>query len=219
MMSRLRANSNHAPCVCQLVGKPALSEILLSNAFTKTDAHTNATNGELSSSGKSGRDDHTPHHLTRHISHRTPVPIFRRRTLRRTDQAVILRSAGEPQGHTLQRVCRSSSPKFLKRPGQSGFRSLPRLDATQRTLTRRNNATLTQRWSGPGLGQGITRLKHRTRTTQRIRHGSSSLRLNDIHTIPRAARVFRERSKNSRHIRATRRRDRGLAMIFTAKLP
>jgi hypothetical protein len=162
------------------------------------------------------RESGASHHVERHISDRTPSPILRYRNLLSIADATVSGGAGEPLGHTLGLFCRSGSPKVLKRPGQNLFRSPSalRLNATQRTLTKRNNATLTQSRSRSALSRtGGICPGHLTRKTQRVRQQRTLPNLNDIHTV-QIALVIRERSKNSRHIQATRRRDSVSAVIF-----
>jgi hypothetical protein len=220
MMSRLRANSITLRASASSLESQLLSEILLSNALQILKrTHANADYAtQLPHLGDGGRESGASHHVERHISDRTPSPILRYRTLLSIADATVSGGAGEPPGHTLGHFCRSGSPKVLKRLGQNlfGSPSALRLNATQRTLTKRNNATLTQRRSRSALGRtGGTCPGYLTRKTQRVRHRERSLRLNDIHTI-QIAEVIRERSKNSRHIQATRRRDSVSAVIFAA---
>ncbi len=112
-------------------------------------------------------------------------------------------SAGEPPGHTHRPFCRDGSPKVLERSGQNVFWSPSALRryATQRTHTKRNNATRTQRRDAntlAGTAEG-RQLGNRSRRTQLQRHEQLPRRLERPHPAlcsaneARIAVTFRQR--------------------------
>ena len=96
---------------------------------------------------------------------------------------------------------------FLKRSGQNVFRTLSALghNATQQTLTKRNNATLTQRRDANTAGR-TTEGRWPRRRTRKYATRTPPKKLPRRITISTDF-VFRERRENSRHIQATRRRE------------
>lgn len=105
--------------------------------------------------------------LERRISNRSPSPLLRCLigTRRRPGRSRV----GEPPGHTPQLFCRGGSPKFLKATGEDVLGTLS-AHATQRTLTRRNNTTLTERRDANTIGRITERRGLGDRSTQLGRH-------------------------------------------------
>jgi hypothetical protein len=105
--------------------------------------------------------------LERRISNRSPSPLLRCLIgIRRTPRTGRV---GEPPGHTPQLFCRGGSPKFSKATEEDVFWTLS-ARATQRTLTRRNNATLTERRDANTIGRITERRQLGDRSTQLGRH-------------------------------------------------
>jgi hypothetical protein len=136
------------------------------------------------------------------ISNGTPSPLPHR-ILKRSAWRSIMCSAGEPPGHTHRPFCRDGSPKVLERSGQNVFWSPSALRryATQRTHTKRNNATRTQRRDAntlAGTAEG-RQLGNRSRRTQLQRHEQLPRRLERPHPAlcsaneARIAVTFRQR--------------------------
>jgi hypothetical protein len=145
----LRANSItlHA---CQLFGNRPLSNSFVQrvthyDASTRTrsiDA-TTASIARLCSRRNSGTIQNVP----RDISDRTPGPRFRTPH----HQAIPLKDRHAVRarlpGHTLRHFVRAARLRFCEVPHKTSLRTLSALghNTTQPTLTKRNNATLTQR--------------------------------------------------------------------------
>ena len=180
-MSRLRANSITLHVPANSLGEPAALRIRLFNALRiMTHRREHAVSmqlphpiARLCSRRNSGAMQNVP----RDISDRTPGPRFGRHTIKRS--RTVTRGAGEPPGYTLRHFCRGGSPKVFESSGQNVFRTLSALgrNTTQPTLTKRNNATLTQRRdANTAIGTTEGRWpRRRTQSRQLGRHQKSSL--------------------------------------------
>ena len=182
-MSRLRANSITLHVPASSLEEPAALRILLFNALrVATHRREHALSTQLPhpiARRCAHRNSGVMQNLPHDISDRTPGPRFGRRTIKGTRYGTVTRGAGEPPGHTLRHFCRGGSPNVFETSGQNVFRTLSALghNATQQTLTKRNNATLTQRRDANtaiGTTEG-RRPRRRTQSRQLGRHQKSSL--------------------------------------------